>query len=298
MSSFTKDTTHYAHPLFQSNELPKPIAKKNKAPNKKLPTWMTHTVKQGYTSYLVHTNVTTLEPKDYRPPKHVGGLEPAGNQFELFEDSNDLEEFEPSGASEQQVEVAKDIIKRLENNNEKGAIVLKKKLKKIVADYKKKKSHTTKFSQPDYLMEKTKSEDPEKDKEANENKLKKLGLKDKDLIYDIINFKKLVQAFRPGDDLSETRKRVKEKQQKEKKKKKDREPSNWTPIHDRKTESGAYLSKEMKDKVEARVYGERRERWIKNCMRKGGDRTECEKELDEKIKEAGKEIEKKGGGDK
>ena len=289
MSSFTKDTTHYAHPLFQSNELPKPIAKKNKAPNKKLPKWMTHTVKQGYTSYLVHTNATTLEPKDYRLPRIVGGLEPAGNQFELFEDSNDLEEFEPSGATKEQKEVAEDIFKRLENNDEKFAKVLRKRLKKIVDDYKTNPDrNTTKFMADDYLMKKVKTEEPEEDKKANENKLKKLGLKNEDLIYDIINFKKLLQAFRPGDNLSETRKRVKEKQQKEKKKKKDREPSNWTPIHDRKTESGAYLSKEMKDKVEARVYGERRERWIKNCMRKGGDRTECEKELDEKNAKAGK----------
>lgn len=95
MASFTKDPTHYAHPLFQSNELPKPIAKKNKAPNKKLPTWMTHTVKQGYTSYLVHTNATTLEPKDYRPPRIVGGFEPTGEQFETNE-SFTIEEMSQS----------------------------------------------------------------------------------------------------------------------------------------------------------------------------------------------------------
>ena len=46
---------------------------------------MTHTVKQGYTSYLVHTNATTLEPKDYRPPRHVGGFEPTDEQFETNE---------------------------------------------------------------------------------------------------------------------------------------------------------------------------------------------------------------------
>ena len=193
------------------------------------------------------------------------------------------------GPTKEQKEVAEDIFKRLENNDEKFAKVLRKRLKKIVDDYKTNPDrNTTKFMADDYLMKKVKTEEPEEDKKANENKLKKLGLKNEDLIYDIINFKKLLQAFRPGDNLSETRKRVKEKQQKEKKKKKDREPSNWTPIHDRKTESGAYLSKEMKDKVEARVYGERRERWIKNCMRKGGDRTECEKELDEKNAKAGK----------
>lgn len=288
MSSFTKDTTHYAHPLFQSNELPKPIAKKNKAPNKKLPKWMTHTVKQGYTSYLVHTNATTLEPKDYRLPRIVGGLEPAGNQFELFEDSNDLEEFEPSGATKEQKEVAKDIFKRLENNNEKFAKVLRKRLKKIVDDYNTNPDrNTTKFMKKEYLI-----------KEEEKSKLD--TLKDKDLIYDIINFKKLLKAFQTGDNLSDTRKRAKEKQQKEKKKKEDREPSNWTPIQDRKTESGAYLSKKMKDKVEARVDGERRERWIKKCMRgKGKDkRGECEEELDEKNKDAGKEIKKEGGGDK
>lgn len=99
MASFIKDPTHYAHPLFQSNELPKPFAKKNKAPNKKLPTWMSHTVKQGYTSYLVHTNATTLEPKDYRPPRHVGGFEPTGEQFETNE-SFTIEEMSSHGQKE------------------------------------------------------------------------------------------------------------------------------------------------------------------------------------------------------
>ena len=245
---------------------------------------MTHTVKQGYTSYLVHTNATTLEPKDYRPPRHVGGFEPAGNQFELFEDSNDLEEFEPSGASEGQKEVAEDILKRLENNNEKGVNVLKKKLRKIVADYKKKKSHTTEFSQADYFMKKVKTEKPEEDKKANENKLKKLGIDNEDLIYDIINFKKLVGAFQTGDKLSVIRKRVKEKEVK----KTDRKNKLKEPIYDRKTESGAYLSEKMKEKVEARVDGERRERMIKDCMREGGkDKRDCEKELDENIDKAG-----------
>ena len=130
MASFNKDPAHYAHPLFQSNELPKPIAKKNKAPNKKLPKWMTHTVKQGYTSYLVHTNATTLEPKDYRPPRHVGGFEPAGNQFELFEDFNDLEEFEPSGASKGQIGLAQHFLDNLQTN----MIGPKKKLGEEVID--------------------------------------------------------------------------------------------------------------------------------------------------------------------
>ena len=130
MASFTKDPTHYAHPLFQSNELPKPFAKKNKAPNKKLPKWMTHTVKQGYTSYLVHTNATTLEPKDYRPPRHVGGFEPAGNQFELFEDFNDLEEFEPSGATKGQMGLAQHFLDNLQTN----MIGPKKKLGEEVID--------------------------------------------------------------------------------------------------------------------------------------------------------------------
>lgn len=264
MSSFTKDTTHYAHPLFQTDELPKPIAKKNKTPNKKLPKWMTHTVKQGYTSYLVHTNATTLEPKDYRPPRHVGGFEPAGNQFELFEDSNDLEEFEPSGATIEQKEVAEDIKKRLEkleNNNDKVVKVLKKRLKKIVDDYEKNpKRNTTEFMKEEYLI-----------KEKEKSKLN--TLKDADLIYDIINFKKLLKAFQTGDKLSETRKRAKEKQQKEKKKKEDREQKK--KLVDRGPEKGAYLSEDMKKKVEKSQSDKKIKKKIKDCVKNGSDKETC-----------------------
>ena len=138
MASFIKDPTHYAHPLFQSEQLPNPIGKKNKASNKKLPMWMTHTVKQGYTSYLVHTNATTLEPKDYRPPRIVGGLEPAGNQFELLKIPMIWKNSNPANSEDKKLLI---YLKRLENNNEKGVKVLKKKLRKIVADYKKKVAH-------------------------------------------------------------------------------------------------------------------------------------------------------------
>lgn len=131
MASSNKDPTQYAHPLFQSEQLPKPFAKKNKTSNKKLPKWMTHKAKQDYTSYLVHTNATTLTPNDYRPPRHVGGFEPAGNQFELFEDFNDLEEFEPSGALKGQIGLAQHFLDNLRTN----MIGPKKKLgEKVIED--------------------------------------------------------------------------------------------------------------------------------------------------------------------
>ena len=57
MASFTNDPNHYAHPLFQHMSVP---TKKKAIKSKNLPSWMVHTVKRGYTSYLVHTNPNTL----------------------------------------------------------------------------------------------------------------------------------------------------------------------------------------------------------------------------------------------
>ena len=86
MASFTNDPNHYAHPLFHHESVP---TKKKANKSKNLPSWMSHTVKKGYTSYLVHVNATTLEPKDYRPPRHVGGFEPAGLKYNDFPKTKD-----------------------------------------------------------------------------------------------------------------------------------------------------------------------------------------------------------------
>lgn len=86
MASFTNDPNHYAHPLFQHESVP---TKKKANKSKNLPSWMSHTVKKGYTSYLVHVNATTLEPKDYRPPRHVGGFEPSGLKYTDFPKTED-----------------------------------------------------------------------------------------------------------------------------------------------------------------------------------------------------------------
>lgn len=75
MASFSNDPNHYAHPLFQHMSVP---TKKKAIKSKNLPSWMVHTVKRGYTSYLVHTNPNKLTP-----------FEPAGLKYKELEQAKD-----------------------------------------------------------------------------------------------------------------------------------------------------------------------------------------------------------------
>ena len=134
MASFTNDPNHYAHPLFHHESVP---TKKKANKSKNLPSWMSHTVKKGYTSYLVHVNATTLKPKDYRPPRHVGGFEPSGLKYIDFPKTKD--------------DPPKEIFVLIENKIEeiKGE---KEKIKEIEESFKKIKEYVEKNNQNSLSM--------------------------------------------------------------------------------------------------------------------------------------------------
>lgn len=192
--------------ILKSTSVSRPTRRKSE------PSWMTHKpVEQKFTARS-SAHVKHNAGLNYRPPRHVGGLEPAGNQFELFEDSNDLEEFEPSGASKAQQGLVKHFLDNLQTNmigpKKDEEDVDKATIREDLKELRNKLTAIKAANNPTSLIKAL-----EEKAEEVEEKLDKIGFKNKELKFekykskaghkllfqDLKNFEKLSKHWEDND---------------------------------------------------------------------------------------------------